>query len=264
MENENKNLIDADRVMRLAGEMGVRLIKNGAEIYRVEESLIIICESYGMEKVKIFALPTLIILRFEQNGTVYTDQFRLHSDTVNLDRLEKLNNLCRDIKDHLSIDEAEKTLAEIIGTKKYPTLISYIAYGFVGMFYTLFWGGRWIDALLGFVCAVVVRAVVLFAKKFKTNVLFKNILAGFFLGLLPYLSALLISGVMIDKIIIGVIMLLVPGIGIANVMRDILAGDTYTALLRFTNILIIGIGLAIGISVSLAFLPKVIAAGGAL
>lgn len=256
-KTENKPF--ADRVMRLAGEIGVRLIKNGAEIYRVEESLSIITGAYGMQNAKVFALPSLVTVRFEYENEIHSDQFRLKGGSVNLDRLERLNSLCRRIKEeHCSIGEAERELEEILKSREYPTFVTFLAYGFVGFFYTLFWGGNLIDAAVAFLCAMIVRTTVLFSQRFRTNKLFSNISAGFFLGLFPYIVKYIYPVLNMDKIIIGVIMLLVPGIAIANVMRDVLAGDTYTAMLRFTEILMIGVGLAIGISVPFGILPLIL------
>ena len=62
--------------------------------------------------------------------------------------------------------------------------------------------------------------------------------------------------------IIGTIMLLVPGVAIANVMRDVLAGDTLTALTKFTEVLIIGLGIAIGIAIPMSLLKLLFAAIG--
>lgn len=66
----------------------------------------------------------------------------------------------------------------------------------------------------------------------------------------------------LDMIIIGTIMLLVPGVAIANVMRDVLAGDTLTALTKFTEVLIIGLGIAIGIAIPMSLLKLLFAAIG--
>ena len=44
-------------------------------------------------------------------------------------------------------------------------------------------------------------------------------------------------------------MLLVPGIAITNVMRDVLAGDFLTALTKFAEVLIISMALAVGIAI---------------
>ena len=45
----------AERLLEFSGEMGKRLIKNGAEMYRLEESLQLILTAFGVHNVKVFA-----------------------------------------------------------------------------------------------------------------------------------------------------------------------------------------------------------------
>lgn len=51
-----------------------------------------------------------------------------------------------------------------------------------------------------------------------------------------------------DLIIIGAIMLLVPGVAITNVMRDVIVGDFLTAISKLTEVLIVALAIAIGIA----------------
>ena len=44
-------------------------------------------------------------------------------------------------------------------------------------------------------------------------------------------------------------MLLVPGIAITNVMRDVLSGDFLTALTKFAEVMIVAMAIAIGIAI---------------
>ena len=62
--------------------------------------------------------------------------------------------------------------------------------------------------------------------------------------------------------IIGTIMLLVPGIAITNVMRDVLAGDFLTALTRFAEVLIVGMAITVGVAMAIALIRFL--TGGAL
>ena len=55
----------------------------------------------------------------------------------------------------------------------------------------------------------------------------------------------------VDKMIIGTIMLLVPGIAITNVMRDVLVGDFLTALTRFAEVLIVGMAITVGVAMAI-------------
>ena len=46
-------------------------------------------------------------------------------------------------------------------------------------------------------------------------------------------------------------MLLVPGIAITNVIRDVLAGDFLTAVTRLAEVLIVGFGIAVGVALAI-------------
>ena len=47
--------MNEQKLINLIGEIGRLLLKYGAEIYRVEESLLRMCKSYGYQNVEVFA-----------------------------------------------------------------------------------------------------------------------------------------------------------------------------------------------------------------
>ena len=63
----------------------------------------------------------------------------------------------------------------------------------------------------------------------------------------------------VDKIMIGGIMLLIPGIAMTNSIRDMLIGDIVTGLLRFVNSVLIAGAIACGFA-----LPLILMGGGVL
>lgn len=98
----------AERLLEFSGEMGKRLIKNGAEMYRVEESLQLILTAFGVHNVKVFAIPSIIMISFKLNDHLYAGQFRLKGNGINLERLEQLNALSRRIcAGELTLEQAE-------------------------------------------------------------------------------------------------------------------------------------------------------------
>lgn len=249
----------AERLLEFSGEMGKRLIKNGAEMYRVEESLQLILTAFGVHNVKVFAIPSIIMISFKLNDHLYAGQFRLKGNGINLERLEQLNALSRRIcAGELTLEQSETELAAILSRKQYPPAVSYIAFGIVAFLFTLFWGGTLLDAAIAFPCGLVTKHTTTLAKRFQANLFFSNVLSGCFSAVLPILLGRFFPAVHTDMIIIGTIMLLVPGIAIANVMRDVLAGDTLTALTRLTEVLIVGVGVAVGIAIPLALLRAVL------
>ena len=49
-----------------------------------------------------------------------------------------------------------------------------------------------------------------------------------------------------DKVIIGNIMLLIPGVGLTNALRDLLVGDNIAGLIRLIEAVIMALAIAAG------------------
>ena len=67
---------------------------------------------------------------------------------------------------------------------------------------------------------------------------------------------LVIPGLQIDKIIIGDIMLLVPGIAITTAVRDTLIGETIAGITRLADCLVWALALAAGFMLVLVFFAR--------
>ena len=242
--------MNTDKILNFSCDIGKQLMQNGAEIYRVEESLEHILYAYGYEEVEVFAIPSCIIINIQENEKNFTKSVRIKNSVNNLHKLNELNNLCRRIcVQKPIIEDAYAYLNEIISEKIYPKMIGYLAYGFVAAFFTLFWGGNIKDAIVSFVCGLAVKATVSKMRSVRANVFFTNLLASILLAIIPLLLVYFQWTINLDTIIIGSIMLLVPGIAITNVVRDVLAGDFLTALTKLAEVLIVGMAIAIGIAI---------------
>ena len=200
----------------------------------------------------MFAIPSCIIVNIREDGKNYTKAVRIKSCANNLRRLEKLNALCRSIcRDTPPLEDNRRRMDEVMNEPCYPTWVSYLAHGFVAAFFTLFWGGGVPDAAAAFPCGLIVRWVVTAMRGLRANVFFTNLLAGMLCSLPPLLLQRAVPGLKPDQIIIGTIMLLVPGIAITNVMRDVLAEDFLTALTRLAEVLIVAVGIAAGVAMAI-------------
>ena len=136
-------------------------------MYRVEESLQLILTAFGVQNVKVFAIPSIIMISFKLNDHLYAGQFRLKGNGINLERLEQLNALSRRIcAGELTLEQAEGELAAILSRKRYPAAVSYVAFGIVAFLFTLFWGGTLPDAAIAFPCGLITKYTVTLAKRF--------------------------------------------------------------------------------------------------
>ena len=97
---------------------------------------------------------------------------------------------------------------------------------------------------------MIINRVCALLARFRVNDFFINIIGGTIAGLIG-LSASSLSPVFHeDVIIIGSIMLLVPGLIITNAIRDTIAGDLISGLSRGLEAIVIAGAIAIGAAFS--------------
>ena len=67
-------------------EIGYLLLKHGAEIYRVEESIQRMCEGLGFHDVEVFAIPSYFTLSLTlHDGTPYHSSKRSRTNRIHLE-----------------------------------------------------------------------------------------------------------------------------------------------------------------------------------
>jgi len=110
---------------------------------------------------------------------------------------------------------------------------------------------RALDALVAAVFAVVICLLSDYVKPFCPNEIVFNFIASLAAGLGIGAIVQVVPGLHGDMIIIGEVMLLIPGIALTNSMRDMLAGDTVAGALRFLEALLWAGALAGGFMVAI-------------
>lgn len=252
IEGSEQAAVETQKLVNFSCEVGRQLLQNGAEIYRVEESVERILRAYGYEQIEVFAIPACIIINVQEEEQNYTKSVRIRGAGNNLGRLTDLNTLCREIcRDTPDAEEDVRRLRELMAIPRHSQVLSYVAYCFAAFFFTLFWRGKWLDALATIPCALIVKATVSSMTKMRANIFFTNLVAGMLMTMVPLAMIYAGAPLNLDKIIIGGIMLLVPGIAITNAMRDVLAGDFLTALSRMAEVLIVAMGISIGVAIAI-------------
>lgn len=236
-------------ILTLAVEIGDTMLRNGAEIYRVEDSLIHILESCNVENFDVYVLSNGIFASANEDREDACSMIRhVPISSVNLGKVAALNQLVRDICDHkCSIEEATVRLTECKHIPPYPkpVLVTCCAVA-CGCFCYLF-GGTFLDMLIATVIGAV-EQLFLFAcerkhvSRFLTNVFASLVVA--ILSILAFASGLPVHH---DKIIIGDIMPLVPGIVFTTSIRDFYNGDYLSGTIHLIDALLTALCIAVGI-----------------
>lgn len=97
-----------------------------------------------------------------------------------------------------------------------------------------------------------------YIKILAPNEMVLNFLLSFFVAAFAYISAKFGLTEDYGKIIIGNIMLLVPGVAFVNALRDMIGGDMMSGILRVCESILLAVFLAAGSFMALMFLGGVL------
>ncbi len=248
--NENTKQ-DTEAILSLAMDIGKSMIKCGAEIDRVEETIIRICHAYGMKKTEVFSIVSMInVTTVDPDGHAYTQSRRVYSYSTNLGRLERLNSLSRSICcQAVSFDEAREILDTISGEKNGFHTTACIGSVLAAGGFAVFFGGTWKDCLAAMPIAVMIYLMNTYIKARGMSKLFYTALCSIVSGFLAIFFVRIGFGDNPAMIMIGDIMLIIPGVTLINSIREMLCGDLMSGMLRLLESLILSITIACGFSI---------------
>lgn len=244
--------MESNEILNVAGFAGRLLLESGAEAYRVEETMVKICESFGVDEAQSFVTTTGVMMSITNKKQNYAKISRIQERGTNLYKIDAINDLSRNIKEkHMSIQEVQEALYKIDQEPRYSYMTTLVfsalsAGGFAGFF-----RGSLKDAICAFVIGMAVKFVSLGMEKNQINVFFNNAISAGVAALCSLLAIQLQLADSLDIIIISSLMLLVPGLAITNAIRDTVAGDYLAGISRAVEAFLIALAIAVGIALVL-------------
>lgn len=246
-------------ILDIAEEMLVA----GAEVSRVNDCIRRMCSAYGFieGRTNAFIITSNIQVTVESPQHEIITQIRLvERNSTNYDILDELNNLSRYVcNNHPSSKEMRKMFLEIMSRPKHKKVIGFLGAAMAAGGFAVFFGGNLIDGLVSAILGIFMAQTEKLIAKYDGNTLARvfitSILGGLFAIFMVYLAIVSFDyHLHIDKIVIGGIVILIPGIALTNSIRDMLIGDLAAGLLRFSNSLLIAIAISCGFALSLMLL----------
>ncbi len=241
-----------DTIVNLAAEAGKIMLQNGGETYRVEQTIGMICQAYNIKDTQSFVSPTAIITSTtSEDGKNSTIIKRITARSIDLNKVAMINDLSRKVQNSpLPFEEFKTELHRISKCPSYSRFLKMAFAGLTTASFTILFGGGIFDFIVAFLGGMIINRVCALLARFRVNDFFINIIGGTIAGLIG-LSASSLSPVFHeDVIIIGSIMLLVPGLIITNAIRDTIAGDLISGLSRGLEAIVIAGAIAIGTAFS--------------
>lgn len=244
--------MEVNNVIDIALTAGEILLSNGAENYRIEETVSIICSAYNYA-VECIAMSNGILLLIEDsNGEKLTSMKKVKDKHVDLYRIELINSFSRKIqKDTLPYPEAKRILNEIEKAPNFTLRVRTMAACMTGLIYTLFFNGTLVDGLVSFLICFITYILFEQVSRLGFFQFLEFFLAGLLIGGLSIFSHVLLPIINYHNVITGDIMILLPGVVLTNGIKDILYGDFSAGIAKFSEAMIVIIAVGVGIGTSL-------------
>ncbi len=234
-------------------DMGSLLLDCGAEVSRVEDTLRRLARAYGAERLEVFVIPSIISLSAVFPGEEALTETRRIRSTGSTDfyRLEKLNALSRACcAEPLPLGELRERLRKVASGVK-PAFMLYLGNVVAAWGFTVFFGGTMWDGLAAAVFGLLIGLLQRRLGRTELNPVAFNLVISLVTGLCVGALTRLVPSLHADMILIGDIMLLIPGLAMTNAVRNMLVGDTISGVVRLAECLIWAGALAGGFMVSM-------------
>lgn len=253
MTYQQKCTYDIMEVCLLAGKI---MLQSGAETYRVEDTMMRIAFAFGAKESHSYVTPTGIVFSIESDQPTKTKLFRITERTTDLTKVTLVNSISRKISSgELTIDEAYEALTDIEkSTTGYPIYIQVLAAAIASGCFLIMFKGTWYDFIPAVIAGGMGLTTFIYAQRLVPIKFFSEILASLIIALISLLFVEAGLGYELDKIIIGSVMPLVPGLLLTNAVRDLMAGHLVSGLSKGVEALLTAIAIGSGVAVVLTFL----------
>jgi uncharacterized membrane protein YjjP (DUF1212 family) len=253
MENEKTRTYEIMEVCLLAGKI---MLQSGGETYRVEDTMMRMAAAFGIENSHSYVTPTGIIFSAEGAEPTKTKLIRISTRSTDLKKVAMVNSISRRITSgELNLESALTLLKELDALNlTFPFMVQVAAASIASGCFMIMFMGEWIDFIPAMISGGVGYFGFLYFHRYIPVKFFSEFLASFIIGLLSFFLVKIGAGQQLDKIIIGSVMTLVPGLLVTNAVRDLMAGHLVSGLSKGAEALLTAFAIGSGIAVVLSFL----------
>jgi uncharacterized membrane protein YjjP (DUF1212 family) len=244
-----------EQLLELGLFTGSLLLGGGAEIYRVENTIYHILSACGAARVDCIATPTAIHLSAYAYGRIGTRVCRIEKRSTNLGRVAAVNTLSRSLtgKDNDPFAVLQRLQAVETATEKNMLSVGHWAAALGGTAFAALFGARGMELPATATVACLVFRSSNYLRRNAIPGLLADFLSGFLAGLLALTITLFAPSMPYDRVILGAIMSLVPGVLLTSGVRDVLAGDLLSGIVRTNEALFTAAALAAGVAAILGW-----------
>ena len=245
----------------VALDAGRILLKSGAEIFRVEETIVRICRRFRIDEIDTFVMSNGIFLSAGRGKEeVFTKVKHVPLSYTNLEAVAEVNDLSRRITaGKVGLEEARDELKRIEAMPFKKARIQVLAAGAGAGFFGYFLGSTALESLAAFGIGGILYIWVIISSRYNVTKMVTNVFGGMLITVLAVAIYVWVPIPMgLDGMIIASILPLVPGVAFVNAIRDIANSDFLSGTIRILDALLGFVYIAVGVGVALGIFSNLI------
>ncbi len=245
------------QILLLAVRAGELLMRHGAETYRVEDTISRICKACNVPYVEVFATQTGIFISIDSgddDSDVFTYVKRIEGgSSTDLKKISEINKFSREFAtSKMSIDDGFERLKDIKKIKPFPIAVQLISAALISAFFCFLFEGGTMDAIFAVFIGIASYSLSLLLARYSVNYFMKGFTCSALACFLSLFTASFFADIHYHSMLIGVLMIFVPGGAITLCIRDFLAGHMMSGLAKMAEVFLIAISLATGAGIVLS------------
>ena len=238
------------RIMDLVLAAGQLLLENGAEVFRVEQTMRIMAESFQLQDFHVYVLTNGIFASALDGGI--SEVRNVPHRTVHLARVDAVNTLSRQIAaGQVSLTEAEQQLADAAALAPPSHRGRRLACAGGAFCFAVMFGGTLLDGGIAALSGYLLTCYLVWCDQRHTHSIFQKMTGAALVSVCCLVFSALVGGSANDATI-GALMILTPGVAFTMGIRDFANSDYLSGSIRMMDALLVGASIAGGAGVVMA------------
>ena len=244
---------NSQRIMNLSVLAGVTLLKSGAEIFRVQDTMQRILDSFEVHNYNVYVISNGIFATINEDQPDHYSVVRhVPLGSVNLEKINEINQVSREIcQKQYTVEEAEALLQKSSHIDAPNKWLMIAASGFGAAGFCYLFGGSLYDSIVALIMGLILQVFLDIAGKQNMSKFLSYIIGSI---IVTFLTGLVVAtGLMVDfnHIVIGSIIPLVPGVALTTSIRDFFNGDYISGSIHRIDALLTAICIAVGVAAAI-------------
>ncbi|ONI46189.1 hypothetical protein AN641_02120 [Candidatus Epulonipiscioides gigas] len=243
MTKEDINVID---ICILASEL---LLYNGAEVFRVRDTVTRIAQSYDVCDFEIYVLSTGIFMSISEDGEHYSTSINsVPLPIIHLGRVAEICNLSRRIVEQgCSLETVYEELNRIKQIPYNGISFKVVCAAIASSSFCYFLGGGLIDIFASIIAGAVLHLFLAYIARKQISKMMINILGAAVATICCLIMHNLNFCKNIDTLISASIISLVPGVALTNGIRDLFSSDYLSGTIKLIDAILVAFSIAVGV-----------------